>query len=533
MKKIVLLFACAAAALMFASCGKQDIQAVSKDDPQGPPAEFAGDGFQTISAIAPATKTTASGVDVLWQANDVIGLYCGIPVGDTETTASATFTTSVSSPSATAEFAKSDDNVPEKIGDYYIAAYPTSGIQRWYYSENGQEHRLYFSFFKEQTAVKGGWDSRQGAMVAKSTDNNFSFQHCSAFIKFTVGASSPAFKSVKVAAKGGTDIINRLKVVISGDNLLHYEVATFAALKSSDVMLSTSDGNAFEPGTYYISILPVRYPEGFEFCFENAAGQIAKVSKAGDFTFAGGDVADLGTIGALDFKVPAAPLELATVFEENGKKQGVVYWIDPSDPYKGKIVSVCTPDQIVWATQTYNSDATGGNLGGTDTNDGLANFNTVTNYAAYQENPANFPAMKYCADLRTSLGGNWYLPVASELSTLFKAYYGLSVSSLTNNTDYRLENNVPIQSVMDTKAGYDAALRLLGETTSATLDGDADGDGVSDNAGFGTANGVQYWSSKVNSNGNTQYVRFGNYTLTNGTKTTAKYVRCIRDVESK
>ena len=84
---------------------------------------------------------------------------------------------------------------------------------------------------------------------------------------------------------------------------------------------------------------------------------------------------------------------------------------------------------------------------------------------------------------------------------------------------------------MDTKAQYDAAFRLLGETTTATLDDDTNKDGVSGDTGYGTGNGVQYWTSKVNSNGNTQYVRIGNYTNGNGTKTTTKHVRCVCDVE--
>ena len=527
MKKICLF--CAAAALLFASCNKQESPAGTNDVPESTTV-----GFQTVKAVAPATKTTANGVNVLWTENDVIGLYCGMPTPEsTETTASATFTTSVSAPSASAEFAKSDDNVPVKIGDYYIAAYPTSGIQRWYYSKNDDEYRLYFNFLKEQTAVKNGWDAAHGAMAAKSADNNLSFEHYSAYIKFTVGASSPAFKSVTVTTKDNTNVAGRLKVVVSGANIMTCADSTPAADKSATVTLSTSDGNAFEEGTYYICILPKNYPQGFEFSFENTAGQIATVSKAGDFTFDGGDVADLGTIGTLNYKAPATPLELATVFEENGKKQGVVFWIDPSNPYKGKIVSVSTTSSIEWADNQYNSSTTGGNLGGTDVNDGLLNYNTVTSFAAYQEDPNHFPTMKFCADMRTSLGGNWYLPVASELQTLFKAYYGLSVSSLTNNTDYRFENSVLIQSTMDAKAQYDAAFRLMGETTTATLDDDTNYDGVSGDTEYGTGNGVQYWISKVNSNGNAQYVRFGNYTNGNGTKTTKKHVRCVREVENK
>ena len=527
MKTLNLFLAGLAASLaIFAACDKQE-NPVSTEIPATPEAtETTEGGFRTLTAIAAETKTTVDNKHVLWTNGDVIGLYCGIPEGLDETTTSATFTTSTSSPSATAEFTKSDENVPVKIGDYYFAAYPNSGISRWYYSGSGNEYRLYFAFAKEQIAVKGSWDSRHGAMAAKSTDNSFSFQHCSAFIKFTVGASSPAFKSVKVTANGGeTNIVDRIKVVISGNNLMQYGVATYSSMRSPYVTLSTPDGNAFEEGTYYISILPIEYPEGFTIMFENTAGAIATKTISGDFTFNGGDVANIGTVGTMNFVVPTTPLEVGTVYKEGNVNQGVVFYVDPTNPYKGKIVSVSTSEQIKWADAAYTD------LGGTDTSNGIANYNKVTGFASYVENPEHFPAMKYCADLRTTLGGNWYLPVAGELQTLFKAYYGLNDNvTLTSGVNYRFDGDNLID--MTPKRNFDAALKLMGETTTATLDGDADYDGTSDNNGYGTANGVQYWSSKVNSNnGNVQFVRFGVYQLSNGTKTTAKYVRCVREVQ--
>jgi hypothetical protein len=262
------------------------------------------------------------------------------------------------------------------------------------------------------------------------------------------------------------------------------------------------------------------------FTFENAEGKQFEIVREGSVEMTPGCVADMGTIGTLQFE-EVKKLELATVFEENGKKQGVVYWIDPQDATKGKILSVSSAEEVKWSTSLLWE-------GSTTNDNGLSNTNDIMADPDYVANPSDFPAIKYCADLRTSLGGNWYVPAIDELKNLYNIYYGLSIAvGDFKSKDYRLDASGNVID-LTTKKAFDAALKLLGETTTASLDGDADGDGTSDDAGYGTDKGVAYWTSKVNTGGWTQYARFGSFENGNIKKTFSTatyYVRCVRDVE--
>lgn len=249
-------------------------------------------------------------------------------------------------------------------------------------------------------------------------------------------------------------------------------------------------------------------------------------AKIGAMTLAPGDVLEWGVLGPLDFKEIAVPLEPGTVYMENGKAQGVVYWVDPDDPFRGRAISVASEEMLwsnglIWTAKIES------------TTDGLVNRAQFNASAVYTSRKDEFYALQYCEDLRETLGGNWFLPAPGELQTVFKAYYGISVTP-QNGNDFRFDGGVLNPGVMAAKATYDAALRLLGETDTATLDGDADADGISDNAGFGDAGGVTYWTSKVNTGGPVQYLRVGVYYVHHNKDqwTTMKaYVRCIRDIE--
>ena len=522
MKKQFYFFACAAAALAMASCQKK-----APADAPVVPADL-----QVITAsIDESRTTTEDGVHVLWENGDIIGLrpYSGEEAG---TTGMVLYQTSIESPAARATFVKVDgqeESAAPRNGKY-IALYPSNPL---YKNWAGKYERILIGLDKpgEQVVpVGGGWDTKTSLMIATSTeDADFTFRHVMSYFKFTVDDQSPVFDKVIISSKSDMTVINRINIYYDG----HCEINNLKSYASTSVAVTNTAGTAFGAGTFYAAVLPQSYTGGFTFSFFNGELLLGSLSYDDDLLLTRGDVANLGAVRP--FSEPTVePLELGTVFYENNKAQGVVFWIDPDDPYTGKVVSVAT-DDIQWAVKTYNGDADDNpNLGGTDTNDGLANFTQVTTFSAYLEDANNFPATKFCADLRASLGGDWYLPVLTEMRSMHDAYYGLASHSWTNGTDYRWDGETLVAD-MTVKAKFDAALATLGETTKATLDGDANCDGVSDNAGFGTANGVQYWLSKVNSNGNAQYFRVGNFQNSNGPKTssTSKYARCVRNVTAQ
>ena len=519
MKKNYIFYACAAAALVFASC--------QKEGPMNDGIDVSSCDLNVVTATILQTKTTVDGINVLWENGDKIGLRPA--TGETEGTKEMVeYITALDKSSESATFVKVEGETESTAlrGGKYIAIFPSEFI---YVNWGGQYERVTLGIkdpnddsYRQVLPAGGGWDNKSAVMITASEDANFTFKHVMSYIKFTVDSQSPEFDQVVISTNSEQELINRINVNYDGT----YALNNLNSYKSSSVVLTTSTGEAFTPGTYYAAVLPQTYTGGFTFSFFNGGDLIGNKSVESDVVFERGDVGNMGVVGSFSSEDLPDPLQVGDVYVEGGVNQGVVFWVDPENPYKGKVVSVSSAEAIKWATDTYTDK-----VGSTNTTDGLANFDKVTALDVYKENPDNFPAMKFCDDLRTNMGGNWYLPVVSELQTLYNAYYGLSITSWSNGTDYRFVEGSLID--MTSKRTFDAALKILRDDITATLDGDSDNDGISDNAGYGTGNGVQYWVSKVNSNGNAQYVRFGNYTGGNGTKTTAKYVRCIRDVEAK
>ena len=114
---------------------------------------------------------------------------------------------------------------------------------------------------------------------------------------------------------------------------------------------------------------------------------------------------------------------------------------------------------------------------------------TITSSNAYKEAPSNFPAVKFCEQMRLDYGGNWHVPSLDEMELLYATY--------KQNT-----------------AGFDATLKYIGG--KGLLDGSA-----------------SYWLCGQNSNGNMQYVNMDIWANSNSVQTSARQVRCIRDVDEK
>ena len=485
------------AALHVASCTKQEAESIEIDKIEAASVE---PGLKVIKATSPSvvtsTRATISGVKVLWTSGDKISVWSGTTHTYPDSPVSAEYSTNVSPASASAEFVHSNTTEPVKVGGYYLAAYPLEAINYWY--SGGA--RVYFHFFKEQTAVKDGWDSRHGAMFAKSENEAFEFKHYSAYIKFTVGAGSPSFNALKVMTTDGVNITSRIRVNTPDET---YAEASQAAFNSDYVRLSTADTNPFEAGTYYISIMPKTY-SGLRFIFEQASGYQASKKVIADITLEGGDVLDMGTIGALNFADPSAiDPHIATAY----KTQGVYFWVDPEDNSKGKIISKTT---TLGKWSTPNRYTTGAQSL-TDYED---NYNKTRSIASWETDGERY-AQYYCAQLRETYGGNWHLPSQKEVQYLFNAYWGQPAdNTLTaGSTDYRGD-----AGASEAAASFEAALASISGDPLYAAD---------------TANGRQFWTGieYATTPTNAYYYRMGLYQWSTASKTgTDRHIRCIRDV---
>ena len=491
------------------SCAKQEPQA----------GRTSLDYITAVSPGTPVKTTTADGVKVLWTDSDKVGMYAGA--------STAVYTTFLAEPSSEATFGRTSDISPEKADGRYYAVYPSSAVAKWKLQAEDNDPAEPFCAVnvpKQQTAVCGAWDKKAAVLVASSESEHFAFKHAVAYLRFEVTEQTGEFMSVRLSSADNTKLSDpQASVHLSASGQV--SVAPSASASDYVILKSPVSDSAFVQSAYYIAIMPGNYSAGLTLSFVNAEGQVSERS-SGAMALNPGEVSDWGAIAALSFTEQKAPLEIATVYKEKDANIGVVYWVDPDNPYKGKIVSPSSASPMDWSDGLIWTDKI------QSQEDGLLNYQQFNESEVYTGQKERYYALKYCEDMRSSLGGNWYLPASAELRTLYQTYYGLSEKPSGNGTDYRFENGALLTGAMAAKADFDSALSLLGETLTATLDGDADADGVCDNAGFGDANGVTYWSSKVNTGGAIQYVNIGIYDLNNTGKVAKKaYVRCVRDID--
>lgn len=499
------------------SCVKQEPQA-DDDCLDGTGAH--GGALDYITAVSPgaAVKTTVDGVKVLWTDGDKIGMYAG-------GSSSAIYKTYLAEPSVEASFGRTSDIRPVKANGQYYAVYPSSAVGTWGKIADEEVPFCHVNIPKQQIAVAGSWDKNAAVLVATSENEQFAFKHAVAYLRFEVTEQTGDFISVRLTTPA------KEKLSDSQAGIQYLESGQLSLVPSGSasdfVTLHNDSADAvFESGVYYITFMPGEFTNGLTLTFSNSEGLIAEKSLVPQ-TLNPGEVADCGQIGTLTFTEGQTPLDVKTVFVENGVKQGVVYWIDPDNPYKGKVVSLSSADAMDWSEGTIWTAKI------ESQEDGLANYNQFNASDVYTSQKEKFYALKYCEELRETIGGNWYLPAPVEMRMIFQTYYGLPEIPSSNGVEYRFDDDGVLKyEVMAAKAEFDMALSLLGETERATLDGDADADGISDDNGYGTGNGVTYWTSKVNTGGAVQYVNIGVYNLNNtGKVPTQAYVRCVRDVE--
>lgn len=501
MKKNNIFYACAAAALMFASCQKEGPVAdgTTPDIPQSPFSEMG-----VITATTVDTKvTTLDGVNVLWDKGDKIQLFTRTwNEGTSKFDASwCDYNSSLESPSATATFVRdaANTNTVDNTSGKYFAIYHKGATvvtqSRDYYAQ--------IALTKEQVAKNGG-DFVSTILYSTSEDSDFAFAHAVSYLKFTVDQNTTPFNKLIVSP------VNSSEVIVSRIQINWATETTTAAPftgKSQDsktVSVTTDDNAAFAPGTYYIAINPSTYTEGLEFTFENGEAVYSKVSPA-NVEMTPGAVADMGTIGTLKF--PSVSDKLGTLYSDNGVS-GVIFWVDENQPNAGKIVSGAGT-QIKWgtaSTYTWAPDI--------DTDNGAANHEYVLNVEG--SSAEAYPAVYYCKNL----GDGWRLPTVNELHALAKTYYGIVGEPETDGTYYTTE------PYMTNAAAFDAVLAQI-----ATDDPNTEYDETK----IAMSSNSWYWTGQGNtSNLKIQRVKFAQkYAVGSAGATNANFVRCVRDVVLK
>jgi len=180
---------------------------------------------------------------------------------------------------------------------------------------------------------------------------------------------------------------------------------------------------------------------------------------------------------------------------------GVVFWQDPENPKRYKIVSATRLEGESWCPQAIETIATGAN----SDDDGLANTNTIKALPNFNQ----YTAVKYCTDM----GEGWYLPSKNEVLALFEAYNGTKVGDATPTNPDEI---TPAEKTA--RAAFDAALTSIPN-------------GVPLNTAADNAAGNSIWSSTESPTtpANVWWVRFGKYASDTGVKrSTARTVRAVK-----
>ena len=419
MKKNNIFYACAAAALVFASCQKEGPSVEVNDAPST--------GMNVITATSPLTKTTTlDGVNVLWENGDQISLFALVPTDNPEKPSAefATYSTTLDALSATATFVKDEANTyePTQSNGKYTAFY-TKGATIVTKSRNLNS---VYVINKEQVAKNGG-DFASSIMYATSETNNFQFSHLVSYVKFTVDQNTTPFNKLTITSADESQyVVTRIQVEFASEPVvtllpLNPSNGNAYTQSSKTVSVVTDDNAVFAPGTYYMAINPDTYAAGLNLTFDNGTSTYTIATPA-NVVMNAGDVANLGTIGTLVFEeAPEEPEAFKpSIYVENGVNKGVVFWADPANPTKGLAVSGKYADQVVFHG-TYKTFEDAAQF---DTDNSEANFKHITSWADYQADKTKYPAIYFCE----SLGEGWRLPSKLEMEYLFRAWSGYTGS---------------------------------------------------------------------------------------------------------
>lgn len=270
----------AAAVVVFAACEKNQGQQVPED------------GLKTISARTSEVKTTTTdGVNVKWESGDQIALFVS---GGSGTSVSALYTTDVNPPATTATFTLVNQQTPVKQGNNYIAVYPSSQLYIW--NTSGKK-ACSIDLPYAQTVSAPGWDKRASLMAASSTTSDFVFNHCVAYLKFTITEDSPRIVSFAASsAADGELIAARVKLTIADNNTVTVTETTPASLQRETATLTMDDDEPFPAGSYYLAILPKTYTQGLVFVFTDENGKTIERRVEGAVDMQAGWIGNIGAV---------------------------------------------------------------------------------------------------------------------------------------------------------------------------------------------------------------------------------------------
>ena len=289
MKKILLF---ASAALLFASCAKENITPTETPDNNSQKGDItlsfsaSQTGFGTKAVIG-TTTTDAEGAKstaINWQSTDKISVFDGAGANcefstkdfSTETTTSCTF----------------EGNVT-KLATDYVAVYPYTAAAT--ISETGVISGVTLPAI--QTAVEGSFDPSAALMVAKTVagGRDLAFQNLVGYVKVTTGFDC---KQIELCAASGEKLAG--EGTITFDGTPSFTLSDGA--ESTITLLPKVESTTIAAGkTYYIAVPATTLAAGWNISFTATDDKVYTRQGTKPIQFKTNTVINLGTICLNDF----------------------------------------------------------------------------------------------------------------------------------------------------------------------------------------------------------------------------------------
>ena len=176
----------------------------------------------------------------------------------------------------------------------YYAVYPASALE--YFTPDGQSG-VALNLPTVQTAVKGGIPEGTAISVALTSSDEMSlkFESVVSYLKLTVTPDAGKISAISIISQGGARISGEFYVDCNDPGKEVYPLANSA----SNAVLKPK-GECFEPGEYYIAVLPTAFEEGFIVVVENESKQF-NLSSRSPSGFQIPVIYDLGSFGYLEY----------------------------------------------------------------------------------------------------------------------------------------------------------------------------------------------------------------------------------------
>ena len=182
------------------------------------------------------TRTSLSGVSVLWNPSDKVSVFDG--------TSNRRFSVAVEGEEATIYGRAADV-------DSYCLLYP--------YDERAEcRSGVVTTLLPDvQRPVRNGFDANANLLCAMSESDAVSMRNVCGLLRFTIAGEDVS--GIRLTSVGGEKFSGRVTVDVQAENGPTVKSAT-----SDYIQILPPDGNAFMPGTYCVSLSPVTMASGVE-----------------------------------------------------------------------------------------------------------------------------------------------------------------------------------------------------------------------------------------------------------------------------